>query len=68
MDKILLIEDDEMLNAGVCFHLEKGGRQHVPAYDLKTAEAVLKKDTIALILLDVNLPDVTGISFALKIR
>ena len=68
MDKILIIDDDEMLNAGVCFHLEKGGRQPVPAYDLKTAEAVLKKDTIALILLDVNLPDGDGISFARKIR
>jgi DNA-binding response OmpR family regulator len=68
MDKILIIEDDEMLNAGLCFHLEKGKKEPVPAYDLKTAESYLKKETYDLILLDVNLPDGDGFTFARKMR
>ena len=68
MDKILIIEDDEMLNAGLCFHLEKGKKEPVPAYDLKTAESYLKKETYDLILLDVNLPDGEGFSFCRWIK
>ena len=40
MEEILIIEDDELLNDGLCFNLQKAGLCPVPAYNLKQARTV----------------------------
>lgn len=68
MERILIIEDDEMLNAGLCYNMQAAGYIPVPAYDLKTARDLLHSQRWDLILLDVNLPDGNGYAFAGQIR
>ena len=68
MSKILVVEDDEMLNAGICFNLQKAGHEPIPANDLTSAQPFIKKQAVDLILLDVNLPDGNGFEFARKIK
>ena len=37
MKKILVIEDDEMLNAGMCFNIQKEGYEPISVFDLTSA-------------------------------
>lgn len=66
MKKILVIEDDEILNSGLCYNIQKKELSPVPSYCLKDAEEKLNEETFDLILLDVNLPDGSGFDFAKK--
>lgn len=59
MNKILVVEDDEMLNAGLCYNLNQQGYEAMPVYNYKSAKLQLEKDW-QLIILDVNLPDGNG--------
>ncbi len=68
MSKILVVEDDELLNGGICFNLQNEGYEPIPVYDLKSAQGYVKSQNIDLILLDVNLPDGNGFDFAEKIK
>ena len=67
MSRVLIIEDDEILNAGLCFHLQRKEIEVEPAYSLAEAEEYLKGHEPDLILLDVNLPDGNGFDFARKV-
>lgn len=62
--KILVVEDDEILNAGLCYNLQKRDIMPYSAYCFKEAKAMIKKEAFDLILLDVNLPDGNGFDFA----
>ena len=68
MEQILIIEDDEMLNAGLCYNLQAAGYTPAPAYDLKTARGLLHSRKWDLILLDVNLPDGNGFDFCREVK
>lgn len=68
MSRILVVEDDQLMNGGICFNLQSCGHEPVPAYDLKSAEAYIKAQDIDLILLDVNLPDGNGFDFARQMK
>ncbi|MGX4600137.1 response regulator transcription factor [Faecalimicrobium sp. JNUCC 81] len=68
MKNILIVEDDTMLNNGICFNLQADGFNIIPAYNLKEGENELNKNNIDLIILDVNLPDGDGFEFCKKIR
>ena len=57
MSRILVIEDDQLLNGGLCFNLQNGGYETIPVYDLKSAYPVVESQKFDLMLLDVNLPD-----------
>lgn len=59
-----MIEDDEILNGGLCYNLQKRDIVSVPAYTLAEAEKLLAEDSFDLIVLDVNLPDGDGFQFA----
>ena len=60
MSRILVIEDDQLLNGGLCFNLQNAGYETIPVYDLKNAYPVVKSQKFDLMLLDVNLPDGNG--------
>ena len=51
---ILVIEDDEMLNAGICFNIQNNKMEALSTYCIN--------------LLDVNLPDGNGFEFAKIIK
>ena len=64
MSRVLVIEDDEILNGGLCYNLQKRGITPFSAYTLEEAKELLSKEAYDLIVLDVNLPDGSGFEFA----
>lgn len=64
----MVVEDDVMLNNGICFNLQSEGFQVIPTYNLKEAKEKFKTEKINLIILDVNLPDGSGFEFCKDIR
>lgn len=60
MSKILVIEDDLALSAGLCFELDASGYITVAAYNCRKALRLLEEDHFDLALMDVNLPDGNG--------
>lgn len=68
MSRILLVEDNEALAAGIEYSLKSEDFSVNMAYDLENAEICFKDNEIDLILLDVTLPDGNGYDFCRKIR
>lgn len=68
MQTVLVIEDDEMLNAGICFNLQNINLKALSSYCIKDAKQLMKENKIDLILLDVNLPDGNGFEFSETIK
>ena len=60
MERILVVEDDLALSAGLCFELDSAGYASVPAYNCAKARYLLADRGPSLALLDVNLPDGSG--------
>jgi len=58
--KILLLEDDVILNELIAEYLEELGYEVVVAYDGYEALDLLKEHTIDIILLDVGVPNLNG--------
>ncbi len=63
--KILIVEDDRALNSGIALSLR--GDDVCQAFCIKEAEGLLD-NSIDLIILDINLPDGSGLDFCRKIR
>ena len=57
MAKILVVEDDLALSAGLCFALDEAGHLTAAAYTCQKARQLLKTGQFDLVILDVNLPD-----------
>ena len=68
MKKILVVEDDLALSAGLCFELDSGGDLTVAAYNSQKARQLLTGDHFDFALLDVNLPDGNGFDLCRKIK
>ena len=60
MAKILVVEDDLALSAGLCFALDEAGHLTAAAYTCQKTRQILKTDRFDLVILDVNLPDGNG--------
>lgn len=58
--RILVVEDDLALSAGLCFELDASGYLTLAAYNYQKAQQLLKRDHFDLVILDVNLPDGNG--------
>lgn len=67
MYKILIVEDDKLLNEGITFALRKYGFNTVSAFSSEDAEKYNFID-IDLIILDINLPGKNGIELCTEIR
>lgn len=68
MPKILVVEDDLALSAGLCFELDTSGYLTVAAYNCQKARQLLKNDHFVLAILDVNLPDGNGFDLCNEIK
>jgi len=68
MSCILVVEDDVILNSGLCYNLELDHYNAVPAHNVAEALKKLKTEPFNLIILDVNLPDGDGFELCKKIK
>lgn len=68
MEQIFIIEDDFSLNQGLCRALQQEGRQLIPCSNLKTAREQLLCSEPSLVLLDINLPDGSGLDFLKELK
>ena len=66
--RILVVEDDAALARGLVFNLEREGYEVVHAPDGTSARAVLARGGIALVLLDLSLPDGDGLDVLRDLR
>ncbi len=67
MEEILIIEDDELLNDGLCFPLQKLGYTPSHPYSIGQAEAMLETKSWSLFLMDINFPEGDGLKLLEKI-
>lgn len=68
MQYILIVEDDHVLNQTLTYNLVSEGYQVDSAYTLAQARARLRQREYGLILLDVNLPDGSGLDLCEEIK
>lgn len=68
IQNILIIEDDSSLTRGLCRALASESCQTTGCRLLSEARGLLQKNSYALILLDVNLPDGSGFDFLREIK
>lgn len=68
MIKVLIIEDDKVLNHTLAYNLISAGYQVISTYNFKEADSVLEQGQVDLIVLDVNLPDGNGFDLCRKWR
>ena len=66
--RILLVDDEPILIKGLKYTLEKDGYETLVAYDGEEALAQFRENEVDLILLDVMLPKVDGITVCQRIR
>ena len=66
--KILVVDDEQVLVKGLKFNLENEGYTVETAYDGKTAVELARGGGFDLILLDLMMPEVDGLSACMQIR
>lgn len=66
--KILVVEDDRILNTTLCYNLSAAGYKTDAALTKSTAEKLCGKQDYDLIVLDVSLPDGSGFDFCRAIK
>lgn len=68
MKRVLVIEDDIIMNSGICYNLELDQYHAVPAYHGAAALDLLGTEAFDLIILDVNLPDGNGFELCKRMK
>ena len=68
MEQLLIIEDDIGLNQGLSKALKADDRQIISCHDLKAAREQLLCGSVSLVLLDINLPDGSGLELLREIK
>ena len=68
MERIFLLEDDEALGRGITMALEGSERAVFRAGTLAEAEEILARERFSLLILDVNLPDGSGLELLKQLR
>ena len=68
VEQLLIVEDDKALNWGLCEALKVDKRRIISCQDLKTAREQLLCDRVSLVLLDINLPDGSGLNLLREIK
>ena len=68
MKNILIVEDDKILNRGVSFALKKEGYNTISVYTKQEAKNVISENHIDFLLLDIGLPDGSGLDLCSEIK
>ncbi|WP_150269190.1 response regulator transcription factor [Paenibacillus tepidiphilus] len=68
MMKCLIVEDDRSLNKGIALTLSRSDLTILQAYDLAEAERIFTSHKIDLLILDINLPDGSGLDYCERVR
>ena len=68
MESIFLLEDDQTLGRGIVMALEAPGRTVTLAGSLREGRAVLAGERFDLLILDINLPDGSGLELLRQLR
>lgn len=68
MKHILLLEDDDSVNRGISFTLEKEGYQVFSCKNIRQAQQVFQEENIELLICDITLPDGSGLDFVRSVR
>ena len=66
--KILLLEDEVMLNESICEYLESEGHKTKTFFDGLEAFKSIKDNSYDLLILDINVPGMDGLSFLEEIH
>lgn len=65
---IFLLEDDEAIGIGLKYSLENEGYTITLTRSIAEAESIIEKQTFALYILDINLPDGSGYDICRKVK
>lgn len=68
MKTLLIVEDDRSLNKGIALTLARSDLSIQQAHTIASAELIRSSMGIDLIILDINLPDGSGLDYCEKIR
>ena len=68
MATLLIVEDDYKTNDAICEYLKPTGHSLIPAYDGSEALQLFRQNHIDLVVLDIMLPHVSGLSVLNEIR
>ena len=68
MEQILIVEDDTTLNQGLCKALKEKDRQIVSCESISEAKEQMSLGTVSFVLLDINLPDGSGLDLLKEIK
>ena len=68
LKQLLIVEDDQTLNEGLCKALRQDDRKIISCDCLKSARAQLALGIIDFVLLDINLPDGSGLDLLKEIK
>ena len=68
MEKILIVEDDKALSNGIALALKAEGYLFIQTQDLAEAREILDRQEISLVILDLNLPDGSGLTLLTEIK
>ena len=68
MATLLIVEDDRKTNDAICEYLKPAGHKVIPAYDSREALQLFRENSIDLVVLDIMLPHVNGLSVLHEIR
>lgn len=60
MKRILLVEDDRLLNQALAFHLTTEGYEVISSHNISSAKEYLSRNNFDLVIFDINLPDGNG--------
>lgn len=68
MERILIVEDDRALSNGIALALKAEGYIFLQAWSLSEARKQLEQQRIAMVILDLNLPDGDGLNLLREIK
>ena len=68
MANILIVEDDIDTNEAVCEYLKEAGHNTISAFDGDEAITLFSENKVDLVVLDIMLPTITGLSVLNSIR